>query len=685
MRTFAVRHRIVGSRLLRALVGAVLCVTSAVAHAAPSTTAYRNFKAAIYIPVGTARELANPQTLREQYNRIASQLRFDKVYLEAYRSGQFADDKSLEAIKKFFTERGIAVSSGVTLAAGGHGGQFGTFDYEDPHDRAECQRAVELAARHFDEIILDDFFFYTTKSDADIAAKGDRTWTQYRLEKMREVATSLVLKPAKAINPRVRMIIKYPNWYEHFQGLGYDLDVEAKAFDAIYTGTETRDPQITDQLLQQYESYLVFRYYDNIRPHGGNRGGWVDTFSTRYIDRYAEQLWDTLFAKAPEITLFSWSPLAKPEALAPGERDAWSHQATSFNWEEMLHSKAPQGATAASGTTHTPGGAQTPGGAPPPGGTSALDGASTPGWARAAGYSLEQVDTILGKLGRPIGVASYKPYQSTGEDFLHNYLGNIGIPIELTPEFPKDANLVLLTEAAKHDPDIVAKIKGQLTAGKNVAVTSGLLHALQGKGIEDIAELEYTGRKVTIRDFFSGYGAGNGTSLNDVEHDNPAILYPEIRFYTNDSWALIRGVSNAHGFPILLMNRYSRGIFYVLNIPDNSGDLYSLPQGVNRLIKEYLQADFPVRIDAPAQVSLFAYDNGTFVIQSFRPEAAEVRVSIAGAPRKLRNIVSNEMQAGEAPEVAGKQAGPGGGSQAAPRSSFKIRIPPHSYAAFAIE
>jgi len=35
------------------------------------------------------------------------------------------------------------------------GGQFGTFDYESPRDREECRRAVELAARHFDEVILD--------------------------------------------------------------------------------------------------------------------------------------------------------------------------------------------------------------------------------------------------------------------------------------------------------------------------------------------------------------------------------------------------------------------------------------------------------------------------------------------------------------------------------------------------
>src|SRR5262249_1012686 len=142
-------------------------------------------------------------------------------------------------------------------------------------------------------------------------------------------------------NPRIKVIIKYPNWYEHFQGLGYDLDLEAKQFDAIYTGTESRDPYVTDQLLQQYLSYSIFRYFDNVRPGGANRGGWVDTVSTRYVDRYAEQLWDTLFAKAPEITLFNWAPFASAQAVEPGDRAAWADKGTSFVWNDMVRSFKP--------------------------------------------------------------------------------------------------------------------------------------------------------------------------------------------------------------------------------------------------------------------------------------------------------------------------------------------------------
>jgi len=72
--------------------------------------------------------------------------------------------------------------------------------------------------------------------------KGNLTWTQYRLRLMREAAQDLVIKPARAVNPRVKIVIKFPNWYEHFQGLGFDLEREPKLFDGIYTGTETRDP-----------------------------------------------------------------------------------------------------------------------------------------------------------------------------------------------------------------------------------------------------------------------------------------------------------------------------------------------------------------------------------------------------------------------------------------------------------
>ncbi len=631
------------------LILALAAALAAMSGVAVATGTYKNFRTATYVTVDATHRLEDPKVLEAQYRRITAQVHLDKVYIETYRSGEFADDSALKTLKRFFTRRGIAVSGGIAFSAPGHGAQFGTLDYENPRDREVCRRAVELAARNFDEIILDDFFFYSTKSDADIAAKGRRSWTQYRLDKMREVAEDLVLKTARAVNPRVKVIIKYPNWYEHYQALGYDLDVEAKQFDGIYTGTETRDPEITDQHLQQYQSYLIYRYLDNVRPGGGNRGGWVDTYATRYVDRYAEQLWDTLFAKAPEITLFNWSDLASSRALEPGER-SWSNESTSFDWDAMLRSR------------------------------SASLGGDPPGWASAAGFALEQADRFLGRLGRPIGIVSYKPYQSSGEDFLQAYLGNVGIPIELTPEFPTDAPLILLTESAGQDPDIVAKIKRQLVSGKSVVMTSGLLRVLQWHGIEDIVELDETGRSIGVHDFFGAFGAGRGGSLDVPGEQARSILFPEIRFFTNDAWPLIRGVSDAYGVPILLLDRYSRGTLYVLNIPDNPGDLYELPRPALAALRDYLQAEFPERLDAPPLVSLFAYDNGTFIVESFRSEPVSVGVSVAGVRTTLTDLLTGERIA------AGASAGnrPGSGANQDARTSFRIEVPPHSYRAFSV-
>jgi hypothetical protein len=601
---------------------------------------YTNFSVAIYIPVNVVQSFENPQKLAEDWAQISRQLKVDKVYIEVQRDRRLLSDDLAERVKTFFLAHGVQVAGGMALSDGGIGGQFKSFCYTDPNDRAFIKSAAELAARHFDEVIQDDFFFVTTKTESDIAAKGNKSWTQFRLELMNDAAENLIIKPARAVNPQVKLVIKFPNWYEHFQGLGFDLQNEPKLFDGIYTGTETRDPVITDQHLQQYESYQIVRYFDNIAP-GRNGGGWVDTYNLRYIDRYAEQLWDTLFAKAPEITLFEWSALSRPIDL--GDRTAWEKQPTSFDYEKCVK------------------------------------GVTEPTTARIAGYALEQADAVVGQLGRPIGIASYRPYHSTGEDFLHNYLGMIGIPIDLHPEFPTNASLVLLTESAKTDPDIVAKIKGQLVAGKSVVITSGLLRSLQGRGIEDIIEARCTDRQVLTHRYSCGFGAGNFSTLDAAT--NADVLFPQIDFLTNDGWSLVRAEANGNSFPLLLMDRYAKGILYIWTMPENFNDLYALPAEVISAIKNYLVRDFPVRVDGPAQVALFAYDNHTAIVESFLPEATDVKMSLTGNDTKLKNLVTGEILEGRLPPP---ERGWNRQNIAEPRVSFTVHLPPHSYAAFGV-
>jgi len=603
---------------------------------------YQNFTVSVYIQVRDVNTFADPKVLQSEWDQISSQVKVDKVYIEVHRDRILVDEQLLETVKAFFTSRGVQVAAGSAFSDS-EADLFKSFCYTDPADREFVKKVAERAARHFDEFILDDFFFNNTKLDSDIAAKGDRSWTDFRTDLMTEAGQTLIVNAAKAVNPKIKVVIKFPNWYEHFQGLGFDLAREPKIFDGIYTGTETRDPNSTDQFLQQYESYQIIRYYENIKP-GGNGGGWVDTYGTRYVDRYAEQLWGTVLAHAREMTLFSWNGLLQQSA--PGDRKAWEGLPVSLSY--------------------------------PP------TGAAAPTWATVAGTALRKVDPLLGKLGNPIGIDSYKPYNSLGEDFLHNYVGMMGIPVNLHPEYPADAKVILLTEAAQHDPDIVAKIKASLLAGKSVVITSGLLRALQDKGIKDICETFVSDEKVAAVEFKAGFFGMPHPSL-DAEGHQPAILFPEVRFMTNDAWSLVSAEESGVGYPVLLMDKYSKGYLYVWTMPDNFRNLYALPVEATTAIKDVVMKDFFVRIDGPAQVALFAYDNGAFVLESYLGVPTTQRVVVAGAFTKLRNLETGAVISSYVPEAPKFMMRRRLGTKEGPKSYFKVTIQPHSFAGFTAE
>ena len=133
---------------------------------------YTNFSVAIYIPINVVQGFDQPQKLQADWDCIHRQLKVDKVYIEVQRDRRLLTDEQAERVKKFFLDHGVQVAGGMALSDGSIGGQFKSFCYTDPQDRAFIKSAAELAARHFDEVIQDDFFFVTTKNDSDIAAKG---------------------------------------------------------------------------------------------------------------------------------------------------------------------------------------------------------------------------------------------------------------------------------------------------------------------------------------------------------------------------------------------------------------------------------------------------------------------------------------------------------------------------------
>ncbi len=110
--------------------------------------------------------------LESSWAQISGQVHVDKVYIETYRSRVLADGPLIEAVKKFFESKGVEVAGGICFSDSDHG-QFVSFTYSKAADRAYVKKVSEFTARHFDNVILDDFFFANTKSASDIAAKGN--------------------------------------------------------------------------------------------------------------------------------------------------------------------------------------------------------------------------------------------------------------------------------------------------------------------------------------------------------------------------------------------------------------------------------------------------------------------------------------------------------------------------------
>ena len=601
---------------------------------------YKNFKVAVYSRAYETVKMGDNNWIEPIWNEISRQVKVDKIYLETHRDLLVVDEATLMKAKAFFESRGIETAGGITLTVN-ESNNFETFCYTNPEHRKKIKEIVEFTARHFNELILDDFFFTDCKCEQCIKAKGNKSWTEFRLELMTKAAKELIIEPAKSVNPNIKVIIKYPNWYDHFQGCGFNLETGPKLFDGLYTGTETRDPS-SNQHLQPYLGYLVYRYYNNLKPDK-NGGGWVDTGGANFMDRYAEQLWLTMFAKAPEITLFDLNQLQRP--LRKTDRAEWqNHETTSFNYDEMMKPIADKNGKMVQPTTI----------------------------ARAAGYTFETIDQFLGQLGKPVGVKSYKPFHSLGEDFLQNYMGMIGVPMDIVPEFPENEPIVFLTEQAKSDPDIIAKIKKQLISGKDIMITSGFLKAMQEKGLGDIVELRATNQSASVREFGAGWGPH--------QFSNHEMIIPQIKYLTNDSWEVVSAFNGTNGWPIVLRGNYGKGKFYVLTIPDNVIDLYQMPVEVLSKIKEILTPNMPALLEAPGYTSLFVYDNNTVIVESFADETRQVKLRLAEGFSGAKNLISEQELTGEK-----KDYFQGWKKPSITRSLLNLELKPHSFLVLQLE
>jgi hypothetical protein len=368
------------------------------------------------------------------------------VYLEAFRDNYQANKDTLVRARDRFRSEGIDVSGCVTTTQIGKPSTgWGPLAqcYTDLPTQSKLQNIFEYTAGIFDEIMIDDFFLEDCRCeqcDKERLAKtvivgdksypiSDDSWTNYQCSLMFHLSQDRVLTASKKVNPNVKIIIKYPQWYDAYQDRGYDVARETAAYDKIWVGTETRD--WTNEYrwggTVQYEGYFLMRWLGEI---GGEKagGGWYDWLGTT-PPYYIEQARQTVLAGAKESLLFCYAGL-NPDA-----------------------------------------GTKLPDSVPFPTQTGRADIAAL----RTNMAELKKVSAEVQKR-KPIGVAAYKPINSRGgpEDRIYDYIGMIGLPLVPCHEFPTNAPAAFFSLHSYHDPEFLTKLNTYINSGHQVLMTKKL-------------------------------------------------------------------------------------------------------------------------------------------------------------------------------------------------------------------
>ena len=105
-------------------------------------------------------------------------------------------------------------------------------------------------------------------------------------------------------------------------------------------------------------------------------------------------------------------------------------------------------------------------------------------------------------------------------------------------------------------------------------------------------------------------------SYHQYAESSQKILLSRLGFKTNDSQNLISGLEGENNYPLLLKSKYSNGKLYLLNLPDNFGELYALPKLVLDTLRRHLLEYFPFYVQGNGKYMFFPYVEDHFVLYS---------------------------------------------------------------------
>ncbi len=529
-----------------------------------------------YVTAHAVEQLLSTAEGRREALSILKANGISKLYVEVYRSGLVVSPDLLQEVTDYFTLNGFEIVGGIATVPGTNFGirqeaRYGWFNWQNEKTQKDLRKVMEDIAHIFDSFIVDDFLCTADTSLESKAAKGGRSWSQYRRDLLTELQSSLFIDPLRKVNPDIHMIIKYPQWYDRFHLFGYDVVRETELYDQVWVGTETRNMNTQRfGFVQPYEGFVNYRWLASI---SGNKigGSWFDHIECDRND-FIDQAWQSVLAGSQELCLFNYFNIINGHE---------GHHLLRMDYHHLA------------------------------------DLAKT-----VKEFPVE-------------GVFAYKPPNSNagGDLYIMDYIGMFGIPLVPASQYPDDAEVVFLPTQAATDVDIFKKIQKSLRNGTRIILTTGFLEsASEGSELSKMAGIA---PPVISKPLKAQYVITNDKNVEldlPLEMESRlAVSSAEIMLEAlveDESIPYLTGNKENNIF-VLNAHTFSQADFdavgEVLLCPKPLGML-KLPEQWANKIREVFNTTLHYHMDAPVKVSLQTLGNGDIVIHNYNDEEIEARL-----------------------------------------------------------
>jgi hypothetical protein len=553
-----------------------------------ATARVNDLRLSSYVTSRQVEQLAIDSAVRTKALKTIRQMGLSKLYLEVYRGGHVVSSEHLIFVRDWLKGMNINVVGGIATVPGGdfgvrQKGPLGWFNWQNEKTQRDLEKIIRMAAGIFDSFIVDDFLCTGDVSDESKAAKGDRSWGEYRRALLTELASSVFIEPAKEVNPDITMIVKYPQWYDRFHLFGYDTKTLPELFDMVWVGTETRGRNTQRfGFVQPYEGFVNYRWLADIA--GAKIGGaWFDHGDCAEYD-FIDQAYTSVLASASELVFFNFSN------VMAGHPD---HEKVIAQFDRL---------------------------------------------ADLAAYVREHPVT---------GVAAYKPPNSNpaGDMYIMDFLGMLGIPLAPVHKFPEDTPVIFLPAQAAADPDLLDHIERACSRGTDLIFTANLLIAsTHGDELATMVGVEPDIQSKPIRARLMQDSEKTSATI-DLESPIEGEAEPgNIVCTSGDKQLSLLTVSQTATGRVTLLNThtYSQTDFdavgEVLLCPSPLGLLEMNGPALTNLRKAFGGTTF----DGPSCVTYHPFDSagpGNCVVQNFNEKPVNVSISINAQKNKSNKFI----------------------------------------------